>query len=169
MWYVTHFGQHVTKLFEIFQGNHLVTVDFQYVVCGLLKSSDHQETNFNVLQTRRPFFAGRTNFNSERKISFYMCNSTFDHFDGPGAPRIVMTPYSIIVRTVCNLILNTNQGQVNRSSHKITRHGQATEFWGQKLIRLLTDAVSGLGSASLQSVTIGLLGLPLATGGWDLS
>ena len=103
-----------------------MTVDFQYVVCGPLKSSDHQETNFNVLQTRRPFFAGRTNFNSERKISFYMCNSTFDHFDGPGAPRIVMTPFSIIVRMVRNLIPTANQGQVNRNSHKNTRQRQAT-------------------------------------------
>ena len=103
-----------------------MTVDFQYVVCGLLKSSDHQETNFNVLQTRRPFFAGRTNFNSERKISFYMCNSTFDHFDGPGAPRIVMTPFSIIVGMVRNLIPTANQGQVNKNSHKNTRQRQAT-------------------------------------------
>ena len=120
------FGQHITKLFEIFQGIDLVTVDFQYVVCGLLKSSDHQETNFNILQTRRPFFAGRTNFNPDRKISFYICNSAFDHFDGPGAPRIVMTPFSIIVRMVCNLRLTANQGQVNRNSHKNTRQRQAT-------------------------------------------
>ena len=119
-------GQYITKLFEIFQGIDLGIVDFQCVVCGLLKTSDHQETKFNVLQTRRPFFAGRTNFNSERKISFYMCNSTFDHFDGPGAPRIVMTPFSIIVGMVRNLIPTANQGQVNRNSHKNTRQRQAT-------------------------------------------
>ena len=53
--------QYFTKSFEIFQGIAIVTVDFNCVVCGLLKTSDHQETNFNAEQTRRPFFEGRTN------------------------------------------------------------------------------------------------------------
>ena len=116
-----------------------MTVDFNCVVCGLLKTSDHQETNFNVLQTRRPFLAGRTNFNSDRKISFQMCNSTFNHQSRTSKqkqPQKHKTETcNIIVRPKVDPTLNGRRPWSRQSQSSVRHHRPAAGYrWMSPLI-----------------------------------